>query len=151
MAGVSETYRRFTYLLVITTYILVLLGGYVKAIHAGLACIDWPDCNDSIIPDLSNSGIFWEFFHRVWAMFNGFFMIGIALKSWTYRASVPTLSNLCILGVVLYGTQVIFGGLTVTTKLEPIIVVAHLGNAVAIIMIQMSIAFIATLNVDKKL
>ncbi|MHA2172479.1 MAG: COX15/CtaA family protein, partial [Candidatus Kariarchaeaceae archaeon] len=37
-------------MLVITTYTLILMGGYMKAIGAGLACPDWPLCYDKFIP-----------------------------------------------------------------------------------------------------
>ncbi|MHA2091220.1 MAG: COX15/CtaA family protein, partial [Candidatus Kariarchaeaceae archaeon] len=153
MTVVSDNYRRMTYMLVITTYILILMGGYVKAIGAGLACPDWPLCYDKFLPNFGEEStaydseqVFAEWFHRLWAGLNGLFMLGIAIKAWGYRSELPTLSNLGILGVILYTTQVIFGWLTVTSKINEIVVVAHLGNAVAIVMIQMSIAFVSTVN-----
>ncbi|MCH8907622.1 MAG: COX15/CtaA family protein [Candidatus Heimdallarchaeota archaeon] len=149
MDYVSERYTYLSYGLVVTTFILILLGGYVKAISAGLACPDWPMCHGQLIPDLSDRRIFAEWFHRLWAMINGFYMIGIAVLSYKLKSINPTLFNLSLIATFLYTVQVWLGGLTVLGELEPVIVVMHLGNALLIIILQLTIAFVATTNTEK--
>jgi cytochrome c oxidase assembly protein subunit 15 len=121
---------------------LILLGAYVKAIGAGLACPDWPMCHGKLIPDLSDSQIFAEWFHRLWAALNGFFLIFVFYLSREYRKNIPSLYRLCSIEMVLYGVQVLFGGLTVTRDLEPLVVVLHLGNAVLIFILQLTLIFV---------
>ena len=38
--------QRLAMATLVTTFVLMMLGGYVKAIHAGLACPHWPKCFD---------------------------------------------------------------------------------------------------------
>lgn len=152
MGSISTSYRRLTYLLVISTFLLILLGGYVKAINAGLACPDWPLCYGKIFPFFKVNinpytpwQVFTEWFHRLWAASVGILLIGIVYLSQSYRSSFPALANLSIITLILFGAQVLFGALTVWQLLNPIIVVLHLGNAIIIIMIEMTLAFFATI------
>ncbi|MDH5404692.1 MAG: COX15/CtaA family protein [Candidatus Heimdallarchaeota archaeon] len=151
MKQVSDGYRRLTYLLVSSTFILILMGGYVKAIGAGLACPDWPLCYGVIFP--FNNGevypytpwqIFTEWFHRLFASLVGLLLLIIVAKSYKYKNSIKELFNLGVLLSILFAIQVLLGALTVWQLLNPFTVVLHLGNAVMIIMMEMVIAFLAT-------
>ena len=146
MSHISNTFRYSVYSLAISTYILILLGAYVKAIGAGLACPDWPLCHGKLIPDIHDKLIFAEWFHRLWAMLNGFLLLFVLYLSLEYKTQIPELFGLTLIEVVLYGAQVIFGALTVTQKLEPIIVVMHLGNAVLIIILQLTLIFVIIMS-----
>jgi cytochrome c oxidase assembly protein subunit 15 len=145
---ISRKYQYSVYILAISTYILILLGAYVKAIGAGLACPDWPLCHGKLIPDLSDDLIFAEWFHRLWAALNGFFLLYVLYMSKEYKDSIPQLYGLSGILVILYGVQVIFGGLTVTQDLEPFIVVLHLGNAVLIIILQLTLIFVTMMTTN---
>lgn len=142
---ISQKFRYSVYVLAVSTYILILLGAYVKAIGAGLACPDWPLCHGKYIPDLSDDLIFAEWFHRLWAALNGFFLLFVFYQSLEFRKKVPSLFTLCSIEIVLYAVQVIFGALTVTRDLEPIVVVLHLGNAVLIIILQLTLIFVTVM------
>jgi len=155
MSSVSDSYRRLTYLLVAVTFVLILLGGYVKALGAGLSCPDWPLCYGQVFPFAKGNiypyspwMIFSEWFHRLWASFVGLLFMVMVYYSFTYRKSIPLLSRLASLGVLLFAAQILLGGLTVIEGLDDIIVVMHLGNAVLIIMLEMTIAFVATYHSD---
>ena len=43
-------YYRLAQITPIAVFILMIMGSYVKAIHAGLACPDWPLCYGQIYP-----------------------------------------------------------------------------------------------------
>lgn len=144
--AVDNKFRYSSYLLIVTTYILILLGAWVKAIHAGLACPDWPLCYGKYIPDINDHQIFAEWFHRLWAMLNGFLLLGITYAAFRQKSEHPIYFSLCSILVVLYSVQVIFGGLTVLRNLQAAVVVTHLGNAILIIILQMMLAFLVTLD-----
>jgi cytochrome c oxidase assembly protein subunit 15 len=129
----------------------MLMGGYVKAIGAGLSCPDWPLCYGKFFPffgSVETPGytpwqVFAEWFHRLWASFVGFVLLGIVYQARKYRQDAPLLFSLGVICVALFGVQVLLGGLTVIGDLNEFIVVAHLANAILIIMLEMTIAFIS--------
>src|SRR5438034_9288784 len=77
----------FAYGSVVSTYILILIGGYVTTSNSGLGCGEsWPWCNGAIFPSLNNPAQVIEFTHRIFNLVVAFFVIGTALLAWTrYR------------------------------------------------------------------
>jgi cytochrome c oxidase assembly protein subunit 15 len=125
------------------TFLLMLVGAYTKAIGAGLACPDWPQCYGVWVPFLSGEvmaeapftahQIAAEWTHRGLAMVVGFAIIGAALWSWR-RAARPAIRYALYVAALILPLQVVFGALTVTEGLEPVIVTTHLGTATVILM-----------------
>ncbi|MBO0889054.1 COX15/CtaA family protein, partial [Candidatus Bathyarchaeota archaeon] len=124
---------------VISTYILILIGGYVTTSGSGAACgsssgaESWPYCNGSIFPDLNNQAQVIEYTHRVFNLVVAFFVVGTAILAWTrYKSekSVVVFSTASFLG--LFG-QVLLGMITVTSDLNPVVSAAHLGLASAVL------------------
>ncbi|MFX0115143.1 MAG: COX15/CtaA family protein, partial [Candidatus Hodarchaeota archaeon] len=64
-----QNYRLASYALVIATYILVLLGGWVTAIDARDECSDWPLCDGKIVPTDASSEIWAIYIHQLWTVF----------------------------------------------------------------------------------
>lgn len=118
---------------VISTYTLILIGGYVTTSNSGLGCGEsWPLCSGSILPSLSDSAQVIEFSHRIFNFVVAFFILGTTILAWTrYRQAenVFRFSTASFLGLL---AQVILGGFTVTTSLNPIVSDAHLGLASAV-------------------
>ena len=119
---------------VVSTYILILIGGYVTTSNSGLGCGEsWPLCNGAVLPVLNNSAQLIEFSHRIFNFVVAFFVIGTTVLAWTrYRESrnVLRFSTASFVGLFI---QVILGMVTVTTALNPIVSDAHLGLASAIL------------------
>jgi heme a synthase len=115
---------------VISTYILILIGGYVTTSNSGLGCGEsWPLCSGAVLPALNNSAQLIEFSHRVFNFVVAFFVLGTAVLAWTrYRSekNVFFFSTASFIGLF---AQVILGMVTVTTALNPIVSDAHLGLA----------------------
>lgn len=137
------------------TYVLMLLGAYTSAIGAGLSCPDWPACYGVWVPFLhpeiiaespySALQIFAEWFHRGLAMAVGFLILGTTLAAWRVRRDRPVIVWTATLALLLLPIQVILGGLTVTRLLQPLIVTAHLGTAVVILLTLTMATFAAWL------
>jgi heme a synthase len=122
----------FTALLVLQAG-LVITGGAVRLTGAGLGCPTWPECVDgSIKPvigqDESQLHAWIEFGNRVIA----WLILILALAALIYifkrlrhRSDFNRLRLLAILQILGFLGQVVLGGITVLTKLNPISVSAH--------------------------
>lgn len=106
--------------------VVVVLGSYVRATRAGLACPDWPLCFGELVPEFSIYGVPQEWLHR--ALAAGLGAMSLLLVVVTYQARRESQRfwwlSLGLLGLVI--VQGIFGGLTVWMALDPRIVTTHL-------------------------
>jgi heme A synthase len=126
------------------TYVLMLLGAYTSAIGAGLSCPDWPTCYGTWIPFLhpeivANSSysavqIFAEWAHRGLAMIVGMLILGTTLAAWRFHRDRPVVTWSATFALIVLPIQVVLGRFTVSTFLKPVIVTAHLGTAVLILL-----------------
>ena len=113
--------------LTVLTLILILLGSYVRATGAGLACPDWPLCYGRLVPDFSPLGVAQEWAHRALAGLVAILTVCAVLVGARVRKSFPGPFMLGVLLLILVVVQAIFGGLTVLMRLEPWVVATHLG------------------------
>jgi len=114
------------------TFIVILLGAYTRLTDAGLGCPDWPGCygqwvvNQLDLSALNTSKAWTEMIHRYVA---GLLMISItALFFLTlyYRQKRYQSLALPIIILLLVAFQAALGMWTVTLKLSPWVVIAHL-------------------------
>ncbi|MFT6732099.1 MAG: cytochrome c oxidase assembly protein subunit 15 [Polaribacter sp.] len=121
--------------------VVVLLGAFTRLSHAGLGCPDWPGCYGfSHIPtqnqdiEIANSAFperpyefekAWpEMVHRYFAATLGLFVLALALLSLKAENFVTRRHSFGLLVLVIF--QAALGMWTVTMKLHPGIVMAHL-------------------------
>lgn len=106
-------------------WLLIALGGSVRAMNAGLACPDWPLCFGDLIPDY-HPQVYFEFIHRVIAGIIGLSNIVLAVFLFKRPASGWSLKSMAVLSLMLYLGQAVLGGLTVLWQLHEGVVAAHL-------------------------
>jgi len=114
---------RYTKLLAVVTFFLIIAGGMVTSTGSGLAVPDWPLSYGQVMPPMVG-GIFYEHGHRMIASLVGFMTLvftiwcGITEKRiWLRRLSIAAL------GMVV--AQGILGGLTVLFLLPAPISILH--------------------------
>lgn len=141
----NETFRRMVWFAVLYTFVVVVVGAYVRLSDAGLGCPDWPGCYGRITPHHAQDAIAgaveqqggehgpvslgkaWkEMFHRYIAGGLGLLILAIAITAWWRRRELdqsPLLAT-SVVGVVVL--QAALGMWTVTLLLKPVIVTLHL-------------------------
>src|SRR6266852_3845566 len=138
MASIKEALglRILAYGSVLSTYVLIVIGGYVVFSGSGLACgssgpDSWPLCNGQVIPTLSGP-VLVEWTHRLFTLVVGLFVFGTLIIAWTrYREEKRVLQFSTASFLVLVG-QILLGMVTVKSDLDPLVSTAHLGVASAL-------------------
>src|ERR1700692_1336589 len=134
--------RRIAWTAVGFTYFLVALGGTVRATDSGLSCPDWPLCYGQAFADL-NYHTFLEQFHRYVAAIVSVLVVALAISAFMWARQERHIIVPALIAPVLLVIQIVLGGLTVLWKLPPDIITAHLGTALAIFALVITIAVMA--------
>jgi cytochrome c oxidase assembly protein subunit 15 len=112
---------------------LIVTGGAVRLTGSGLGCPTWPECTSGSIKPLAHPAqgqlhAWIEFGNRLvaWLIFLlAIFALIYVLRKLKGRNDYPRLRNLAIFQLLGFLAQVVLGGITVLTKLNPISVSAH--------------------------
>jgi cytochrome c oxidase assembly protein subunit 15 len=143
--GVAARLQALTVLTLFLTFDLVLFGAFTRLTDSGLGCPDWPGCYASASPlgaqakihaaqtalptgPVTHGKAWIEMIHRYLATGVGALTTLLAVLSWlaARRGELPV-SPWWATGTLLWiCMQGAFGALTVTMKLYPLIVTAHL-------------------------
>ena len=158
-AGTAGRLRALTLLTLFLSFDLVLFGAFTRLTDSGLGCPDWPGCYGNASPagahheiraaetalpggPVTKSKAWIEMVHRYLATGVGVLITVLALASWVahWRArrrgatgdvspwwAIATLVWVCVQGA--------FGALTVTMKLYPAIVTAHLLGGIGLLVL----------------
>ena len=153
-AGTRGRLHALTVLTLILTFDLVLFGAFTRLTDSGLGCPDWPGCYGSASPlgahgDIQSAqtalpsgpvthGKAWvEMTHRYLATAVGALITLLAGWSWwakwrMHQPISPWWASATFVWVCLQGA---FGALTVTMKLYPAIVTAHLLGGLVLLLL----------------
>jgi heme a synthase len=144
-----QSFQRLALWTTATTYLLILVGGLVRASGAGLGCPDWPRCFGSWIPPASaadlppqfdpslfNPALMWtEYLNRLLGVTVGFLIFATAISAWRHHRHQPGILWTTIAAFLLVGFEGWLGGRVVAHELAAWIVTAHL--IVAIVIVQL--------------
>lgn len=142
----ADRLRALTLLTLFLTFDLVLFGAFTRLTDSGLGCPDWPGCYGSSSPigardeihaaqsamptgPVTHGKAWIEMVHRYLAMTVGVLITVLMITSWLLRRRDPAAvvspwwATATFVWVCVQGA---FGALTVTMKLYPAIVTAHL-------------------------
>ncbi len=134
--------RRLVLAGLVLCFVVVVLGAYVRLTAAGLGCPDWPGCYGHVTPYGAQAsaaaqaafpskpldvGKAWrEMIHRYAASTLGLIVLTLLILSLVTRSTrlISRRLTLALLAIVV--VQGLLGMLTVTWRLKPLIVTAHL-------------------------
>jgi len=134
--------QRVAWAAAVITYFLIALGGTVLATDSGLSCPDWPFCYGQAYYS-GTYHVFLEQFHRFTAATVSILIVLLVIGIIAWARKDRALLMMAIAAPILLVVQIVLGGLTVLWKLPPQIITAHLGTALAIFAIVITIAVLS--------
>ncbi len=134
--------QRVAWAATVITYFLIALGGTVLATNSGLSCPDWPLCYGQAYFS-GTYQVFLEQFHRLTAATVSILIVLLVIGIIAWARKDRVLLMLAIAAPILLAIQIVLGGLTVLWKLPPQIITAHLGTALAIFAIVITMAVLS--------
>jgi cytochrome c oxidase assembly protein subunit 15 len=131
------------------TYLLILVGGLVRASGAGLGCPDWPRCFGSWFPPASvaelppqfdpsqfNPTLMWtEYLNRLLGVTVGLTILATTISAWRHHRHDPHILWPTVVALLLTAYEGWLGGRVVAHELAPWIVTAHLVVAIVIVLL----------------
>ena len=134
--------RKATGLALVLTYVLIVLGAWVRATNSGLSCPDWPTCYGhwvplpAAIPDDAGYAyyqVMLEWVHRLIAgVFLGPLILLIGVLAWYVRRQRARLPLYGVGLVLILLIQASLGGVTVFDRNSPWSVALHLTTALVL-------------------
>jgi heme A synthase len=123
-------------------FVLIVVGGTVRATDSGLGCPDWPRCHGSLIPSGDKHTLI-EYSHRLTASVVGLMVLATVIWAWrSYRQVRSIFLPSLTLGVLVL-FQAGLGGLTVKRELPPGVVTVHLATAMILFATAIAITIAA--------
>ena len=139
-------YFHFSVLSIVSTYLLIFVGGLVRVSGAGMGCPDWPKCFGRWIPPTSieqvpeiylekfNIVLAWvEYVNRLFGAVVGFVILLSCLFAFLYLRNHKIVIYPIFLALILTIIEGWLGSILVHTVLNPITITLHLLLALIII------------------
>jgi heme A synthase len=134
--------HRLACLATVMAYLLIALGGSVLATGSGLSCPDWPLCFGQAYTS-GTYHLLLEQFHRFTAATVSILVVLLVIAILTRVRHDRVLVTLALAAPILLAIQIVLGGLTVLWRLPPQIITAHLGTALILLGLVISVAVLS--------
>ncbi len=131
--------RRIAWVTVAFTYFLIALGGTVRVSNSGLSCPDWPLCFGRPYAPPEIHALLEEA-HRYTASIVSVLVIALAISALIWARKERQVLIPALIAPFFLAIQIVLGGLTVLWKLPPTIITAHLGTALVIFAMVITVA-----------
>ena len=131
--------RRIAWVTVGSTYFLIALGGTVRVSNSGLSCPDWPLCFGRPYAPPEIHALLEEA-HRYTASIVSVLVIALAISALIWARNERQVLIPALIAPFFLAIQIVLGGLTVLWKLPPTIITAHLGTALVIFAMVITVA-----------
>ena len=149
-------FRRLGIITIAAVYMVILMGGIVRASGAGMGCPDWPTCFGQWIPPTTEAELptnyhdiyaqrgyentqfnpvktWTEYTNRLVGVTIGFLIFLTAWSSRIYRKTDKTIFYLSIGSFLLVGFQGWLGSSVVASNLRPVVISLHMLLALVIV------------------
>ncbi len=154
----SARFRRIGLMTLAAVYLVILMGGIVRASGAGMGCPDWPKCFGMFIPPTDEAQLpadyhqtyadrgyadtrfnplktWTEYANRLVGATAGILVFLTLLASRHFRRTDPAVFKLSLATFLLMGFQGWLGARVVANHLNPWIITAHMLMAFAIVIL----------------
>ena len=126
-------YRVLTAATAVAVWVLIVLGGLVRATDSGRGCGgSWPMCNGHLLPALEYHQLI-EWTHRLFAVLGGLLMVVTVGTTLLWYRRPRRLMWMAVLAGTTYVAQALLGGVTVLLNLDHTWVAAHMGNSMLLL------------------
>ena len=143
-------FRRLVNATILATFVLILIGGIVRVSESGLGCgpggsgtHGWPLCEGGVLPAASAESMI-EYSHRLAAGVVSVLILLLVVQAVRRLRERPWLRDGSIAAGVLVLLQAGLGGLTVESGLEETLVAAHLGLAMLLVALLLTLRRLAS-------
>jgi protoheme IX farnesyltransferase len=140
-------FRRLAVVTIAATFVLIGVGGLVRATDSGLGCPDWPRCFGRLVPPAELHA--WiEHSHRLVASLVVVLVALLVVAAWR-TGQRPPVRRAAVAALVLVLAQALIGAFVVWWKLRADSVTLHLATALALVALLIFIDFRARWPSDR--
>jgi protoheme IX farnesyltransferase len=124
-------FRRLAVVTIAATFVLIAVGGLVRATDSGLGCPDWPRCFGRLMPPAELHA--WiEHSHRLVASVVMVLVALLVVAAWR-TGQAPVVRRAAVAALVMVLAQAMIGAFVVWWKLRADSVTLHLATALALV------------------
>jgi protoheme IX farnesyltransferase len=139
-------FRRLAVVTIAATFVLIAVGGLVRATDSGLGCPDWPRCFGRLVPPAELHA--WiEHSHRLVASVVMLLVAALVVAAWR-TGQDRVVRRAAVAALVLVLAQALIGAFVVWWKLRADSVTLHLATALALVGLLIYIGFRARWPAD---
>ncbi len=132
--------RSFAIAAVALTFLLIAVGGLVRATGSGEGCTGWPKCSATRwLPPLEYHAII-EYSHRMTAFLDVVLVGALAVVAWRGYRRMPRIVRSALAAAGLIVVQAVLGGIVVKGALAPLLVTAHFATAMILAAVLVALA-----------